>query len=160
MGHIYQGTGIAFPATSLCQSCQPGSVHLILPNDGSGPWTIPFAHCQVTDQSRLIINVPVAREICSHHHCAGWDNRAHARPPLLDMNGNPRLFEHRIISLNPLASVHSPGYRQLQCLYEDGEGVPIIAVITTLTNAYYSIWSASGSANLLWDWDSSLLHAA
>ena len=34
MGQIYQCTGIAFPTTSFCQSCQPGSVHLILPDDG------------------------------------------------------------------------------------------------------------------------------
>ena len=35
MGQIYQCTGIAFPATFFCQSCQPGSVHWILPDDGS-----------------------------------------------------------------------------------------------------------------------------
>ena len=35
MGQIYQCTGIAFPTTSFCQSYQPGSVHWILPDDGS-----------------------------------------------------------------------------------------------------------------------------
>ena len=35
MGQLYQCTGIAFPTTSFCQSCQPGSVHWIIPDDGS-----------------------------------------------------------------------------------------------------------------------------
>ena len=40
MVQIYQCTGIAFPTTSFCQSCQPGSVLWILPDDG----TIHFAY--------------------------------------------------------------------------------------------------------------------
>ncbi len=35
MVKIYQCTGIASPTTSFCQSCQPGSVHWIIPDDGS-----------------------------------------------------------------------------------------------------------------------------
>ncbi len=44
IGLIYQCTGIAFPVISLCQSCQPGSVHWVVPDDGSGHWTIHYAH--------------------------------------------------------------------------------------------------------------------
>ena len=35
MGQIYKCTGIAFPTTFFCQSCQPGSVHWFLPDAGS-----------------------------------------------------------------------------------------------------------------------------